>query len=62
MGYIIVWRNNHREPFVDVDTNEFKEEYSSYEEAKEEAEMVLKQEGPKSQWYFNYAIYEEVKS
>ena len=62
MGYIIVWRNSHREPHIDTNSNDFKEEYSSYEQAKEAAEEILEAEGPKSLWYFDYAIYEEVKS
>ena len=57
--YIIVWKNSHREPFIDVDSHGFKESYSSYESAKESAEKILEQEGPKSLWYFDYRIYEE---
>jgi hypothetical protein len=60
MGYIIVWRNTHREPHVDVDTHGFREEYSTYEEAKAEAEKAVEAEGPQSPWYFDYAIYKEV--
>ena len=60
--YIIVWKNNHRDPFVDIDTHDFLETYSSYEDAKEAAEKTLENEGPKSQWYFNYKIYEEANS
>lgn len=56
--YIIVWRNSHREPFIDVDSHGFKEIYNSYESAKESAEKILEQEGPKSPWYFDYKIYE----
>lgn len=62
MSYIIVWRNRHREPFVSEDTHGFAETFSSYEHAKEEAEKTVEQEGPKSPWYFDYAIYEEVNS
>jgi hypothetical protein len=60
MGYIIVWRNSQREPHIDIDSRGFKEYYYSYEEAQKAAEYVVKQEGPQSQWYFDYAIYEEV--
>lgn len=62
MGFIIIWRSNHRDPFVDTDDKYFKDEYASYEAAKEAAEKTLYDEGPKSQWYFDYAIYEEVTS
>ncbi len=62
MGYIIVWRNSHREPHIDMNSHYFKEEYSSYEKAKEAAETIIEDEGPKSQWYFDYAIYKEVTS
>ena len=62
MGYIIVFRNNHREPFVSTDSNDFKEEFSSFESAKEEADRIIEHEGPKSEWYFDYQIYEEVNS
>lgn len=61
MGYIIVWRNSHREPHVQVDTHDFKDEYYNYEDAKNAAEEILRNEneGSKSPWYFDYAIYEE---
>ena len=60
-GYIIVWRNSHREPHIDVDSHNFKEEYSSYESAKESAEEILRTENAneKTPWYFDYQIYEE---
>lgn len=57
--YIIVWRNSHREPFVDVDSRQFLESYYSYEAAKQAAEEIVKNEGDKSPWYFDYKIYEE---
>lgn len=60
--YIIVWRNSHREPFLDTDSRHFLESYYSYEDAKEAAEEIVKNEnenGP-SPWYFDYQIYEEV--
>ena len=64
MGYIIVWRNSHREPHINVDSHNFKEEYSTYESAKESAEEILRteNENEKSYWYFDYQIYEEVNS
>ena len=64
MGYIIVWRNTHREPHINVCSHNFKEEYSSYESAKEAAEEILRaeNENEKSPWYFDYQIYEEVNS
>jgi len=59
--YIIIWRNSHREPFVDIDSKGFISQYSSHEEAKKEAEEVLKNENEnnRSPWYFNYKIYKE---
>lgn len=64
MEYIIVWRNNHKEPFVDVDSRGFLETYSSYEDADENAKEIGKNENAneKSSWYFNYKIYKEVTS
>lgn len=62
MGYIIVWRNSHKEPHIEVDTHGFKESYDDYEDAKAEAEKIQEAEGPRSKWYFDYAIYEEVTS
>ena len=41
--YIIVWRNSHREPFVDVDSRQFLESYYSYEEAKAAAERAARE-------------------
>lgn len=57
MGYIIVWRNNGSEPFIELDSHYFKEEYSSYEDAVKEAEELAGGMRP-----INYAIYEEVTS
>lgn len=62
MNYIIVWKNNYREPFIDIDFKGFKETYPTYESAKQEAEKTLEQEGPNSEWYFDYKIYEEANS
>ena len=58
--YIIVWRNSHRDPHINFNSHYFAETYSTYEDAKEDAEKILEAEGPKSEWYFDYAIYEEV--
>lgn len=60
MSYIIVWRNRHRDPHLALDDHDFLDTYSSYEDAKKYAEMTVDNEGPKSPWYFDYAIYEEV--
>ena len=59
--YIIVWRNSHREPFLDTDSRSFLESYYSYEEAKAAAEEIVKNENENesSPWYFDYQIYEE---
>lgn len=61
MGYIIVWRNSHRDPHIDVDSHNFKEEYYSFEAAKEAAEEILRteNENDSSIWYFDYQIYKE---
>ena len=61
MSYIIVWRDTHREPHVNLDTYNFKETYESYESAKKDAEEILEQENANepSLWYFDYKIYEE---
>jgi hypothetical protein len=56
MSFIIVWRNNHRDPFVDVNSHYFLETYSTYEQAKEAAEAILSED------YFDYQIYEEVSN
>jgi len=64
MSYIIVWRNSHREPHIDIDSRGFKEEYMSFEDAKKAAEEILRteNENEKSPWYFDYQIYEEASS
>lgn len=61
MSYIIVWRHNTREPFIDSDSRGFIEDYPSFEEAKKSADEIEKNENEnsKSEWYFNYKIYEE---
>lgn len=61
MSYIIVWRSTHKEPFVDVNSHGFTEDYYSYDEAKEKAEQIEKDENEfnKSPWYFDYKIYKE---
>ena len=58
--FIIIWRNNHREPFPDVNSNGFLETFNSFEEAKELAENTYKieNENSRSPWYHDYAIYE----
>ena len=64
MGYIIVWRNSHRDPHIDVNSHSFKEEYYTYESAKEAAEEILRAENANEQspWYFDYQIYQAVDS
>ena len=59
--YIIVWRNSHREPFLDTDSRNFLESYYSYEAAKQAAEEIVRTEndGELSPWYFDYKIYKE---
>lgn len=41
MGYIIVWRNSYRDPFISTNGHYFKEEYSSYEDARDAAKDML---------------------
>lgn len=62
MGYIIIWRNSHKEPHIDLDVNGFKEEYNSFNQAKEAAEEIMctENENCKSRFYFDYKIYKEV--
>ena len=64
MGYIIVWRDTHRDPHVDVNSRGFKEEYHSFDAAKEAADEIVKNENQveKSAWYFDYQIYESCSS
>lgn len=57
MGYIIVWRPNSRDPFIHTDGHYFKEEFSTYEEAKREADANVDNDH-----FRNYAIFEEVTS
>jgi hypothetical protein len=52
--YIIVWRNGHRDPFVDVDSNDFLETYSTYEEAEKSAKA-----NQDNEHYHDWKIYEE---
>jgi hypothetical protein len=61
MSYIIVWRNNTRDPFINYDSHGFIEDYPSFEMAKESADEIEKNENEngKSEWYFNYKIYKE---
>lgn len=60
MGYIIVWRSTHREPHVQTDTHDFKDEYSTLEDAKKAAIEIERQENEsgQSKWYFDYEIFE----
>jgi hypothetical protein len=61
MGYIIVWRNGLKEPHVDKQVNDFKEDYSSYDKAKESAEAQMRiAEGQDRKNYIDYAIYQLV--
>lgn len=61
MGFIIVWRNSHRDPHIDVDSRGFIESYYTFDEAKETAERIMRDENEieSSPWYFDYKIYEE---
>lgn len=57
MGYIIVWRPNSQDPHIDLNSRFFKEEYSSFEQARDAAEEMIDNDH-----YRNYAIFEEVTS
>lgn len=59
--YVIIWRYSHREPFVDVDSRGFTQSYPTYEQAKSEAEGIMKieNENEPSPWYFDYKILKE---
>lgn len=57
MGYIIVWRNTCRDPFIMLNDHSFKEEYSSYEDAEKDAKSAQDNE-----LFLDYAIFEEVTS
>jgi hypothetical protein len=61
MGFIIVWRNNYRDPHVDVDSRGFIQSFYTYEDAKNAAEGIIsiENETTQSPWYFDYRIYEE---
>lgn len=62
MSYIIVWRDSHKEPHINIDGHNFKESYSSYDQAKEDADKIeeIENDGEMSPWYFDYKIYKEV--
>jgi hypothetical protein len=49
---------------LDTNSSAFLETYSSYDEAKEAAEEIERNENSEKQspWYFNYQIYEEASS
>ena len=53
--YIIIWRAGLRDPFVDVDGNDFIERYPTYEAAKEAADHV---NDPKDTHYCSYEIFQ----
>lgn len=57
MGYIIIWNPGSRDPFIQTDGHYFKEEFSSFEDAREAAEVNMDNEHFRS-----YAIFEEVTS
>ena len=57
MGYIIVWNPNSRDPFIHTNSHYFKDEFYTYEQAKEEAEKNIDDEHFRS-----YSIFEEVNS
>lgn len=63
MGYIIVWRANHREPHVDMDMNYFSNEFDTFEQADEYAKETfeIENEEEKSPHFFGYAIFKRVE-
>ncbi len=60
MNYIIVWRSNHRDPHIDMDSNGFKETYPDYESAKAYAES-LEEHGREKRNYHDFEIYQLVE-
>lgn len=60
MGFIIIWRNSHRDPLPDIDSRGFLETYESFEEALSVAQKTEADENENSQspWYFDFEIYE----
>lgn len=61
MSYIIVWRNSHRDPFVDTESNSFLATYTSYQAAEREAKSMVEC-NQKDPHFFDYQIYEEANS
>lgn len=57
MGYIIVWKHNSRDPFIQTNSHYFKEEFCEYQDAVDCAEANLDNEH-----FSSYAIFEEVTS
>lgn len=62
MSFIIVWRNSHKDPHINIDFNDFKEDYPTPEAAKAAAEEIYRTENEdeESPWYFDFAIYEDI--
>lgn len=58
--YIIIWKHDTRDAHIDVDSRGFINQFYTYDEAKKEAEETyrIENENSKSEWYFNYKIYE----
>ncbi len=62
MSFIIVWRNGHRDPFVDTDDRRFLETYNSYEDADKAAKDIEDDWKVNDRQFFDYQIYEEAHS
>lgn len=58
MSYIIVWRNNHREPFLETSDHGFLQTFENEEDAIEHAKSIIAVESKDSP-YHNYVIYKE---
>lgn len=55
--YIIVFQHGYRDPHLALDSHYHLETFSTYEEAKAEAERCKDDE-----WYYDYVIYKEANS
>lgn len=53
MEYIIVWRSTHRDPFLSTDSHDFKETFSSYEDA-----LHFAMENQDGEHFHDYEIFQ----
>lgn len=65
MSYIIVWRNSHREPHLELGAHDFLETFPTYEDAKEAAEEAVEDLASRVEevrFFHDYKIYQEAES